>query len=250
MKWGVQAVVTPPWAQDIGPYRDDAALCAALEASRTTLTVLDLPAGTSAPHKLPRHSWAVPRHTRHITMSGEDPVEQWPATRRKQLKRAEREGMTVSRSSNLGLLVELHQAARQRKGIASQESQLKPLLEELLAEPSTHAWVVRNARQDAVAGGVFHAAETGRCVYGFGGQFRSEHPGESSRATVLLISAAMRHAAQEGAVTFDFGGSMDQGVDRFYAEFGAEAIPKVRLVKISPWWKPLMRWLRPDLFAQ
>jgi hypothetical protein len=58
----------------------------------------------------------------------------------------------------------------------------------------------------------------------------------------------MRYAAQEGTMTFDFGGSMDPGVDRFYAEFGAEAVPKIRLVKMAPWWKPIMRWRRPDLF--
>ena len=249
MKWGIQALGTPPWAQDIGPYRDKTALCAALKASRAALTVLDLPAGTTAPQDLPPHSWAVQRHTRQISLGDEDPVEQWPATRRKQFRRAEREGMTASRSVDLNLLVELHQAARHRKGIVSEAEQLRRLLQELLAEAGTHAWVVHNGQGRAVAGGVFHAAESGRCVYGFGGQFRSDHPGESSRATVLLIASAMRHAAQEGALIFDFGGSMDQGVDRFYAEFGAEAVPKVRLVHMSPWLKPLMRWRRPDLFA-
>ncbi|MGB0510647.1 MAG: hypothetical protein ACPGGB_06965, partial [Flavobacteriales bacterium] len=65
-----------------------------------------------------------------------------------------------------------------------------------------------------------------------------------------LIGTAMRHAASRGAKAFDFGGSQDQGVDRFYAEFGAERIPKVRLVRIRGWWTPILRWRRPDLFPR
>ena len=97
---------------------------------------------------------------------------------------------------------------------------------------------------------MFHGAGDARCIYGFGGQFRTEKRGRSSRATVLLIGTAMRHAATHGAKTFDFGGSQDKGVDRFYAEFGAERIPKVRLVRIRGWWTPILRWRRPELFPR
>ena len=86
------------------------------------------------------------------------------------------------------------------------------------------------------------------CIYGFGGQFRGGTPGESSRATVLLIATAMRHAANHKATHFDFGGSADPGVDRFYAEFGAEKKDKVKLVRIRWPWRWLMRQRRPDLF--
>ena len=99
-----------------------------------------------------------------------------------------------------------------------------------------------------MAGGVFHGAEDNRCIYGFGGQFRTEQPGDSSRASVLMIGTAMRHATEQGSAVFDFGGSQDQGVDRFYSEFGAERIPKWRLVRIRGMWKPVLRWRRPDLF--
>ena len=96
------------------------------------------------------------RHTRHITLGNQDPVEQWPATRRKQWRRAEREGLTVSRSTDLNLLVALHQAAPpQKKASFSDKNQLRRLLEELMKEPTTHAWVVHNAGGDAICGGVF-----------------------------------------------------------------------------------------------
>jgi len=250
LKWGLSALATLPWAQDIGPTADPTALKAALNNAKQTLVVLDLPAGMAPPSDLPPNSWTVARHTRQSALSAEnDPIEAWPSTRRKQYRRAEREGMTVHPCSDLTLMVELHQAARIRKGLTSDEQALKRLLKELLRETDTHAWTVQDAQGEVLAGGVFHGANDGRCIYGFGGQFRSERPGDSSRATVLLIGHAMRHAAQMGAHTFDFGGSMDQGVDRFYAEFGAPIKTKHRLVRMSPIWRPLFRWRRPDLFA-
>ncbi|MDB4787139.1 GNAT family N-acetyltransferase [Flavobacteriales bacterium] len=249
LKWGLRALITPPWAQDIGHDLDVTALKELISGTPPPLVVLDLPAGMEPPHGLPPHSWTVPRHTRQSALNSEnDPVDSWPATRRKQLSRATREGMLTKQCHDLSLLVELHQSARVRKGLNSDESALSPLLEALLQEPDTHAWTVHTAQGEVLAGGVFHGAGDGRCVYGFGGQFRTTSPGTSSRATVLLIGTAMRHAAQNGAHTFDFGGSMDAGVDRFYSEFGAPAIVKHRLVRVSRWWQPLLRWRRPDLF--
>ena len=250
LKWGMAALATPPWAQDIGAEPDFTALQKVLLEAPQKLVVLDLPAGMTAPLPLPKNTWIVPRHTRQLMLSSEnDPVGSWPSTRRKQLNRAEREGMVAQRCNDVDLLVELHQAARIRKGLSSDEQALRTLLEALLEEPDTHAWTVHSAEGHTLSGGVFHGANDGRCIYGFGGQFRGANRSATSRATVLLIGQAMRHAAQNGAHTFDFGGSMDPGVDRFYAEFGAPSIDKQRLVRMPSFWKPLFKWRRPDLFA-
>jgi len=251
LRFGLSAITTLPWAQDIGKIEDLPTLLGVLDSKEAGLMVLDLPADIQGPINLPKGSWSVERHTRRIFLEAEpDPVESWPSTRRKQLRRAEREGMIVTRSEDLDLLVTLHQAPRARKGLASDPRALHRLLRELLDERETHAWVVRDAQGEPVAGGVFHGAGDQRCIYGFGGQFRSSDAGTSSRASVMLIAASMRHAAANGATAFDFGGSQDEGVDRFYAEFGAERIPKIRLVRIRGLWKPILRWRRPDLFSR
>ena len=248
MRFGLTALTTLPWAQDIGHAPDPEAITTLLQTAAEPFIVLDLPA-TMTPPELPSGSWAVEHHTRQSALHpNEDPVDAWPPTRRKQLRRAEREGMAADQTDDLDLLVHLHQAARDRKGLKSDARGLRALLEQLLKEPDTHAWAVRKASGHVLAGGVFHGTGDGRCVYGFGGQFRTEEPGESSRASVLLIATAMRHAATLGASPFDFGGSRDAGVDRFYAEFGAERVPKWKLVRIQGLWKPILRWQRPDLF--
>lgn len=248
MRLGLEALTTLPWAQDIGHAPDTEAVCAALQQTHAPLVVLDLPAGMDVP-TMPHGAWAIERHTRQLSLQkGLDPIEWWPSHRRKQWRRAEREGMTAERTENLDLLVALHQASRQRKGIDSNGQWLRSLLNHILQQPDTHGWVVRSAEGAPLAGGVFHGAEDGRCIYGFGGQFRTEQPGDSSRASVLMIGTAMRHATEQGCAVFDFGGSQDQGVDRFYSEFGAERIPKWRLVRIRGMWRPVLRWRRPDLF--
>jgi len=248
MRFGLAALTTPPWAQDIGHAPDPEAITTLLQTAAEPLVVLDLPA-TMTPPELPSGSWAVERHTRQTPLQPDkDPVDTWPSTRRKQLRRAERDGMTVEKTEDLDVLVQLHQSARDRKGLKSDARALCTLLEQLLQEPDTHAWIVHGSSGNVLAGGVFHGAGDGRCIYGFGGQFRTQAPGDSSRASVLLIATAMRHAAKQGVATFDFGGSLDQGVDRFYAEFGAERVPKWRLVRIRGLWKPILRWQRPDLF--
>lgn len=250
MKLGLTALTTLPWAQDVGHTVDLDALHQAVATSREALVALDLPA-TMPPLDLSamRGAWTVERHTRQISLSMEqDPVASWPHHRRKQWRRAQREGMVAERTQDTDLLVQLHQAARSRKGIPSDGRALQHLLNHLLREPDTHAWWVRGEDGKPIAGGLFHGAGDQRCIYGFGGQFRGQKAGVSSRASVLLIGTAMRHAAEQGCSTFDFGGSQDPGVDRFYAEFGAEAIPKWRLVRIRGLWKPVLRWRRPDLF--
>lgn len=251
MRWGLRALTTLPWAQDVGHDAQPEALLRVLKESTAPLVVLDLPAGMVAEVPAGHPAWALTRHTRQLTLhSNTDPVEAWPAHRRKQIRRAEREGMTPQRTQDVALMVDLHQRARHRKGLHSDGAALEQLLQALLLEEHTHAWVVRNADGQPLAGGVFHRAEDERCIYGFGGQVRGAKSGVSSRASVMLLGAAMRHAASTGCTTFDFGGSQDAGVDRFYAEFGAAKVDKVKWVQIRGIWKALLRWRRPDLFPR
>ena len=246
LRFGIQALTTPPWAQDIGHAEHDAVRTLLVNPA-APLVVLDLPAGQSWSAGLPRGAWTLERHTRQIQIGDGDPIESWPATRTKQLRRAEREGFIAEPTMEVEDILMLHQIARKRKGIKSDGAALERLLQALLDEPDSHAWVVRHSDGRALASGLFHGDGNGRCIYGFGGQLRMDEPGVSSRATILLIAAAMRCAAEKGASLFDFGGSADPGVDRFYAEFGSEKIDKVRIVQSAWWLRPALRFIRPDL---
>ena len=56
----------------------------------------------------------------------------------------------------------------------------------------------------------------------------------------MLIQQGIRDAEVVGNDIFDFGGSADKGVDRFYAEFGAYAEPRFRTILVKGWARP---WL-------
>ena len=145
MRFGLKALTTPPWAQDIGRHAHPEAIAAVLSNPAAGLIVLDLAPGEPAPLKLPPGAWALERHTRQVKLeAGTDPVETWPSHRRKQWNRAEREGMTAVRTKDVDTLIALHQASRKRKGVASDAAALEGLLTELLKEPETHAWIVRS----------------------------------------------------------------------------------------------------------
>ena len=124
------------------------------------------------------------------------------------------------------------------KGLASRQHRLAPLLQRLATEPWTFAVTAANAEGKVIASGGFVLLPCGTCVYAFGGQERSK---DSGRASVAMLCEAMRTAQRMGATTFDFGGSQDAGVDKFYAEFGGLPVAMRRWVNAPVWFK----WVFP-----
>ena len=245
---GMRALVTPQWALDAGTpgahweVEHEEAVEAAMLRTRARLAVVDLPAGMAKSHHLPQTGHFQERHTRKAPLAAA-----LPANRRKQVRRALRAGLTFEEDgADLDRLVKLHQGARERKSIPSDGTALHRLLERLLDEPGALLHFVLDATGQRIAGGVFLQTQPGTVLYAFGGADRSE---VSGLATVLLLARSMECAATRGATEFDFGGSQDPGVDRFYAEFGGERIPKWRYVRTAPGWSWWWKWRRPDLFS-
>ena len=236
---------TPAWALH-GDLHGDLATQRALLARTAllphTTKVLDLGPRAHADLK-PPHGWTeVRRHTRQVTLpiEGEVPL---PKTREKQARRFEREGGSVAVESGHDAIAwshveRLHAASRDRKGLASHQHRLTPLLQRLATEPWTFAVTASNAEGKVIASGGFVLLPCVTCVYAFGGQERSK---DSGRASVAMLCEAMRTAQRMGATTFDFGGSQDDGVDKFYAEFGGVPVAMRRWVNAPVWFK----WVFP-----
>ena len=207
-----------------------------------TTKVLDLGPRAHADLKSPQSWTEVRRHTRQVSLPSDGDVP-LPKTRDKQARRFVREGGQVALETGLESIAwshveRLHAASRDRKGLASHRSRLAPLLQRIAAEPWTFAVTASNAEGKVVASGGFVLLPCGTCVYAFGGQERSK---DSGRASVAMLGEAMRAAQRMGANTFDFGGSQDSGVDKFYAEFGGVPVAMRRWVKAPFWFK----WVFP-----
>jgi len=237
---GMPALVTAPWALHVG--RGSVEL-QAWAAAPEPWVVVDAPPLLPVPDSLPAGGWFFRRHTRMLEVLPGGAAASLPATRRKQVNRAVRLGLQVERGVPWEEVLRLHSGARHRKGLPAEEAALRRLLAALSRSPWFHTWGVRDEAGNWSAA-VVCLQERERWVYAFGGATRGEHSG---LATVALLAAAIDAAAVSGARWFDFGGSADPGVDRFYTEFGAQAVPKWRWVRSAAWALPWMRWWRPDL---
>lgn len=241
---GVPAWHTPPWALDVGGLEsvDLDAWRNALEEASIGLIVCDLPPAMDCDWGAPWHIQQ--RHTRWLSCEASGHFPPLPKHRAKQVRKAQAKGIILEPSSEVGTLVNLHQMARDRKSIPSDGQALERLFKWMVQSPHQTSYIARDGDGIPVASATFlHNA--GRTVYAFGGQKRSPISG---LATVLLIEQGIRDAAAIGNRIFDFGGSSDPGVDRFYAEFGAEKVPRRRAVRMAWWARPWLRMMRPDLF--
>lgn len=239
---GIPAVFTPSGALHVGLERSPD--WNALTRSGFPCIIIDLPPGMSFSGGA---QWIVQkRHTRQLkwASSDGDPTLELPAHRLKQIRKGLRKGLHLEITSDAERILALHLAARQRKDLNTNESLLHPQLLEILKSPHQTACVVRDQNGRDIASAVF-LHEKGRTIYAFGGQERSN---ESALATVMLIAHGIQSARDVGNTCFDFGGSMDSGVDKFYSEFGSEAVSKLRCIQVAWWAKPWLKVTRPDLF--
>lgn len=242
---GIPAWITAPWALHAGiqSQLELLELKSHLDNNAPPLVVIDLPVGLECSWE----NWIIQRrHSRILSLSpSSSAIEKFPKNRKKQLRKFHELGLKIESVDDPERILRLHQLARNRKGIKSNGNQLMRLLDVLLSTPFQSAYAVVDRAGHDVANGVFlhHEQET---VYAFGGQKFSEL---SAVATIKLISRGIEVAEELKHTRFDFGGSLDVGVDQFYKEFGAEKIDKLRLVRCSKWIQPLLNWSRPDLFS-
>lgn len=217
-----------------GDVKTQQDLMSSCTGMRSMLHVLDLGPHAHEGLQAPRGWQDVTRHTRQSTWSGDT---NWGVSksRQKQSARFLRDEGTVTVAEHPEAWQDvraLHLASRTRKGLAHHGTKLSELLNRLADQPWTFAVLAHNQEGDCVASGGFVMLPDQTCVYAFGGQVRSK---ASGRASVAMLCAAMDEAQARGSTTFDFGGSQDPGVDQFYAEFGARAVPMRRWVH-APWW--------------
>ena len=253
---GIPALFTPPWALDCGLSLDSnngehyTTFIEALSKRRESYITVDLPPCSDDSSKglstaivkqyTPSDFRVQWRHTRILNIPTK-----LPANRRKQVNKAERELISCELTENWSNVSLLHDESRNRKDLSIDSKQLKNLLDSISAQSYSFAIEAKNAEGECIASGGFVLTSPNRCVYAFGGQKRGPN---SAVATVAMLNYAMIVAEKKGAQEFDFGGSSDPGVDRFYKEFGALSVPKPRLIRTSWWLNPILKVIRPDLF--
>lgn len=242
---GISALLTPSWALEVPGA--EASACEPVLRNQRGLVVLDFtPEISLSVSAWQAAGWHLQeRHTRWLDLT-DDFEEHLPKNRRKQLRRAHAAGFEVLPLDDMQILAATHAASRNRKSIANDDGKLLSLLNRLNEAEEIHARGIRKPEGGWLATAGFVRAGQ-RWVYAFGGA--TEHSSDSAAAIVMLLTHAMREASEAGMQVFDFGGSADTGVDKFYAEFGARKVPRWRAVKTPTWARMWLQIRRPDLFA-
>ncbi|RYY17569.1 MAG: GNAT family N-acetyltransferase, partial [Cytophagaceae bacterium] len=99
---------------------------------------------------------------------------------------------------------------------------------------------VRHPASGALLAGALFVRHAGGLIYLFAA---ASGAGRAAGAPLLLLDDALRrHAGQPGQL-FDFEGGTIPAIGRFFANFGARAVPYSTLTLTQPAW--FLRWMHP-----
>lgn len=145
------------------------------------------------------------------------------ATRRRNLKAAERAGIEVESPADFGVLLGLAEQTFARQGRTTEFRDAAVRIERTLVSlPCCRAFVSRNAN-GVPLGGVWIVWDDRRAYYLIGGH---DHAAGTADATALAMWRAIHFTAAElGLREFDFEGSMVPSIERFFRKFGGELRP-------------------------
>lgn len=136
---------------------------------------------------------------------------------RRNIRKAEAEMQIAHEPEMLQTLWEYQKATLDKKDVRMHfdMQQLQKTFDSCVANNSTALWV---ARKDGVVQAIlWHIWDNKRAYYLVG----SKNPAiKDSRAMTALIWNAIRESKKMGKASFDFEGSMDQGVEHFFRNFG------------------------------
>ncbi|MCW3121858.1 MAG: family N-acetyltransferase [Flavipsychrobacter sp.] len=138
---------------------------------------------------------------------------------RRNIRQAEKEIEITSNVAHLKDLYNFQTSTLANKGtfLPSSLAQLQQLMDACIANNAAKLWVAKSG--NAVQAIVWQVWDKNCSYYLMGGQ--NQEAG-SNKAMTALLWQAIRYAKQLGHSTFDFEGSMDEGVERFFRSFGGQ----------------------------
>ncbi|MES2680319.1 MAG: GNAT family N-acetyltransferase [Bacteroidota bacterium] len=156
--------------------------------------------------------------------------------KRKSINKAIKDGLVITETSDPELAYSLIIQSLSRNFIAKNLSIIKNILASLAAKTNTFSFV---AYQDKLpVGATFCVVTKSKAVYIFGGfNFENKHHG----AGVSCMWQSILKAKALGLEYFDFEGSMNPAIERYFREFGGELTPYFNVQKISPFLNILLK---------
>ena len=157
---------------------------------------------------------------------------------RRNIRAAEKDLTITEEPAALEMLYEFQKATLNEKRVAQPytEAHVETLLTACIANNSGTIWVARQGRQiEAIIWNVWDAEKS---YYFMGGKNPAT---DNYKAMSALLWHCIRQAKARGNKYFDFEGSMDGGVERFFRGFGAKRELYLVLKRDGHWFWKLWR---------
>ena len=173
------------------------------------------------------------KYTYQFDLSGKELESRFSAKLRNSIKKAVKEEVEVDKGDKEELLSCLLSSSK-NGGFDLNESQVISIID--AAGAAGRIDVARH--QGKVIAGAFSIVDDSTEYYLFGGADRKSNVGGS---LAYILQQKMIRSQEEGRALFDFEGSMIQGVERFFRDFGGTLTPYFQITKAPNWAIPLLR---------
>lgn len=158
--------------------------------------------------------------------------------KRKSINKAQKDQLLVHETVDYKVVYELILQSLERNDKDRNEHIIKNILFSFANEQNSIAYL---ASQDGKPlGATFCVIDRNRAVYLFGG-FDSEN--KHHGAGVSCMWNSILTAKRRGLAIFDFEGSMNKSIERYFREFGGELTPYFCIERIKTWLKIPLKWV-------
>ncbi len=171
---------------------------------------------------------AVPQYTYLIDLTSETIWEDFDPKRRNDIKRAEKDGVTVEQVHDLELIISMVSKSLDRKDKGFDKKLLTHLMTKFCNEENSFSFVAKLDGRPIAAIHCLHY--NGRAFYLLSGY---DHNNGHSGAGALALWHGIQHAKSIGLKIFDFEGSMIPAVEKYFRSFGGEIATYFRVSKAS-----------------
>lgn len=248
-------IITPPFSPDIGlfylnpsesvvgkhSFNKDVARCLAdyFNVQGAHYVNINLPKDMSDTQPFVWEKYlSRNRYSYWLGLSGtkEDLWNNLASEKRKSINKAVKDGLEIRQTKDPDLVYSLVIQSLKRNQIAKNTAILKNILHSLSNENSSFAFVAYQDGQPV--GATFCMVTKTKAVYIFGGfNFENKHHG----AGVSCMWQSILKAKELGLAIFDFEGSMNPAIERYFREFGGELTPYFNVQKIKPFLNLLLK---------
>lgn len=158
--------------------------------------------------------------------------------KRKSLNKARKDGLEVKETNDYQSVFTLIMQSLERNDKDRNEQVIKNILFGFANNKNSITYLAYS--NGKAIGASFCVVDRNRAVYIFGG-FDSDN--KHHGAGVSCMWNSILTAKARGMEIFDFEGSMNISIERYFREFGGELTPYFCVEKIKPWLKTPLKWL-------